>query len=382
MLDERVWEGVESLLNHYAAVQAGDLAVVIYSSDSAGPAIWVSAALESMGIPVRRVWMSPLVDAGFAERAAAALPDPADLAGDLAVFTFERDTMSHTTDLARLLSRYDKHRCRVFRAISACEDLFSTALQVRPDELSGRNIALLERLMGARAIEITTRGGSQLDIELDSTRHRWISNRGISKAGGVVVLPAGEVATYPANVNGVLVADFAFNVNAITDRDTRLSEHPVTVRIENGRATSYECADAPTKRFLDQCFETHCAYNVGELGLGTNTMVKAPIFLNSHINERRPGVHLGFGQHNQDPGVVGYQCAIHLDLVADGGIIRFKDGSPEIDLEDVAPSMSAHPLSTRDEDVFSPESYDLEIDDCCGILTKDGLSLVDFKDCS
>ena len=140
------------------------------------------------------------------------------------------------------------------------------------------------------------------------------------------------------------------------------------------------CADA--KRFLDQCFETHCAYNVGELGLGTNTMVKSPIFLNSHINERRPGVHLGFGQHNQDPGVVGYQCAIHLDLVADGGIIRFKDGSPEIDLEDVAPSMSAHPLSTRDEDVFSPESYDLEIDDCCGILTKDGLSLVDFKDCS
>lgn len=382
MYDEKAWKGVESLLDDYAQISEGDQALVAYSSDSAESAVWVCSALEARDIPVTRVWMTPIIDPGFSDRMQSALPDLASLRGDLLVFTFERDTMSHTSEIAALLARLGRHRCRVFRAISACRDLFSTALQVHPDELSGRNVTLLERLMDARNIEITTRAGSRLEVELDSSRHRWISNRGISKPGGVVVLPAGEVATYPSNVNGILIADFAFNVNAITDRDTRLCEHPVNVHIENGRATRYDCADLSTLKFLDQCFQAHCAYNVGELGFGTNIMVKQPIFLNSHINERRPGVHLGFGQHNQDPDVVGYQCAIHLDLVADGGVIRLDDGSPDIDLESISPSASPHPHSTRDEDVFSPESYDLEIDDCCGILTKDGLSLVEFKDCS
>lgn len=379
MLDSAVWEGVTSLLDDYATIDKNDVALIVYSSDSADSAIWVCAALEARGIAVIRVWMNPLIDPGFSQRLEEALPEPTDLANRLVVFTFERDTMSHSTDLAVLLRRYDRTKCRVFRAISACEELFSTALKVAPDELSARNVTILEKLMDVRNIEIVTRGGTKLEIELDSDKHRWISNRGVSRAGGVVVLPAGEVATYPASVNGVLVADFAFNVNAITDRDTRLSDNPVTVWIENGRAVKYECDDKSIVKFLDQCFGTHCAYNVGELGLGTNTMVKSPIFLNSHINERRPGVHLGFGQHNQDPGVVGYQCEIHLDLVADGGVIKFGNDSPDIDLENVPPSVSIHPDSTRDEDVFSPESYDLEIDDCCGVLTSDGLTVVDFS---
>lgn len=373
MFNSKTWDGVQSLLDNYARVHADDLVIILYTSDSYESAAWISAALELREIPFRRVWMAPLHDDGFLARLTSSLPPPAELKGRIVVLSFERDTMSHTRALADALTKYDKRHCAVLRAISASASLFSDALGVRPEELSARNTAILERCMNADRLRIQTRGGTDLRVGIDSKRHRWISNRGTARLGGTVILPAGEVATFPASMDGVFVADFAFNVNAITDRDARLREHPVSVWIKDGRAVRYECADPSTRAFLDECLQTHCAYNVGELGFGTNVGVTDAVAMNSHINERRPGVHVGFGQHNQDPDVVGYQCNIHLDLIAEGGKVWVDEDPAPLDLENISPSSRPHPKDPRDEDVFSPEAGDFEVDDCCGILTGDGL---------
>jgi len=368
-MSSQTWNGVQSLLDNYLKVQADDHVVVLYTSDSSDPAAWVSAALDLRGIRAKRVWMAPLRDEGFLERLKAALPPPAEVEGRLLVLGLERHSMSHTEALGSAISKYKNSR--VLRAISACSDLFSTALSVTPEELTARNVAILERLMNAKRLRITTESGSDVSITLDA-KHRWISNRGMARPGGVVILPAGEVATFPASVDGKFVADFAFNANVITTRDSRLHNHPVTLWIEDGRVVKYECADASMRRFLENCFYTHCAYNVGELGFGTNFAVTDAISMNSHINERRPGVHLGLGMHNQDPAVVGYQCSIHLDLIARGGLVWIDDDEVPLDMERIVPSSHSHPTTSRDEDVFSPDLEDLEVDDCCGILTNDG----------
>jgi len=373
-LDAATWSGVEALVDEYAGVSPRDQVAVLYTSDSYEPAAWVCAALELRGVPARRVWMAPLHDDGFAERLASALPSPEEVEGRLVVLSFERDTMSHSRELAAAVGTFDKDRRAVYRAISSSADLFNEALSVRPADLSALNATLLSRLMPATRLRITTPSGSDLRVRLDQ-KHRWISNRGSARAGGVAVLPAGEVATFPADISGTFIADYAFNVNAITDRDARLIDHPVTVRIREGRAIEYHCDDLEMAGFLDECLRTYCAYNVGELGFGTNSAIVGPIPMNSHINERRRGIHLGFGQHNQDPEVVGYQCPIHLDLIAAGGLVWVDDDPEPIDLESLAPSGAAHPADPRDEDVFSPSAEDLEVDDCCGILTSDGLRL-------
>lgn len=373
MVDVQVWDGVTSLLDSYAEIEPEDSVVILYTSDSFEQAAWVEAALEIRLIDVSRVWMAPLKDDGFSSRLNMALPAPDTLRGRLVVLSFERDTMSHTTPLNEALSAYPPHRRLAIRAISASPSLFASALAVTPDELTALNTSLLERLMFAKRLRIETAGGTDLSVELDSDRFRWISNRGRARRGGTVIIPAGEVATYPAAINGTLVADFAFNVNAVTDRDARLGAHPVTVTIEDGRATKVDCADHSTMSFLDECFFTHCAYHVGELGLGTNYKVTDAIAMNSHINERRPGVHIGFGQHNQDPDVVGYQCSIHLDLIARGAMIWTDTEPTPIDLESVEPSDSTHPTKPSDQDVFAVE--ELDVDDCCGILGPDGIRL-------
>lgn len=376
MLHPEVWQGVETFLGAYVGVTPDDDVLLLYAPDSAQVAVWVSVGLEAMGIRPRRLAFTPLADETFAARLATALPSPDEVAHRLVVLTFERETMSHAKVIEAALAGHDPSRRAVFRAISSCDDFFTRAMRATPPELSARNTALLERLMTAQRLRITAPGGTDLAITLDNARHRWISNRGSARPGRSVILPAGEVATYPATVEGVLVADFAFNVNAITDQDSRLDRTPVTVRIEGGRAVETQCEDPRITRFLQDCFQTHCAYNVGELGLGTNPGIVEPIAMNSHINERRPGVHLGFGQHNQDPGVVGYQCAIHLDLIARGGLIWVDDDPLPLDLENLPPPRGVHPSRPRDEDVFAPDSGDdLTIDDCCGILTSEGLTL-------
>lgn len=376
-MEALVWEGVQCLLDEYAHVASDDVVVVMYTTDGAQSAAWVIAALEHRDIDVRRAWMNPLKDDGFDARLEEVMPAPDSFAGRIIVMTFERDTLSHNEIIRAKLAPFERSRRMVFRAINASSSLFSTALRTSPALLSALNTTLLERCMQAKRLRITSPSGTDLRITLDNDHYRWVSNRGEGRVGGTVVLPAGEIATFPDTVEGVLVANFAYNVNTITDSDARLNDKPVTVWIENRKAVRWHCEDAETMRFISECFSRECVRNVGELGIGTNVAIEESIALNSHINERCPGPHLGFGQHNQDPQRVGYECLLHLDLIAKGGMMWVDDDPVPIDLANITPSRSPHPISPRDEDAFSPESTeeDLGIDDCCGTLTCDGLKM-------
>lgn len=370
--ESRLWRGVDILLDDYARINAVDRVLLIYTLDSCESVAWVSAALKMRGVAHDRIWMTPLVDPGFRARLGQALPAADDLTANLVVLTFERDTMSHGPVLDEALACYDPERVSVFRTISAGPELFKSALQARPAELSARNTTILEKCMNAKRLRIRTKSGTDLDVSIDSERHRWISNRGIPRAGSTIILPAGEVATYPSSVDGIHVADVAFNVNAIVSRDARLESFPVTIWIEGGRVTRYRCDSSQTTRFLDDCFREPCAVNIGELGFGTNFRVRRPVPMNSHINERIPGVHLGLGQHNQEGTAVSYHCSIHLDLIARGGMIWADDDPVPLDLERLTPSCNPHPTQARTEDVFSGDVNDLGDGDCCGLFTENG----------
>ncbi|WP_431041216.1 hypothetical protein ACQUSR_04470 [Streptomyces sp. P1-3] len=359
--------GVDALLTKYSGVTASDSCIVAYSPDSRDSAAWIAVGLKQRGISPSLIAMRPLVDHEFAGRLNAVLPDPAELAGRLIVFTVEKDTMSHFGPLVEVLQRYGGERCMVVRIISASPHFFEKSLNLSPTELSARNASLLNRLLGVRDIRVRTRGGTDLRIGLDSNKFDWISNRGVWRPGGFTILPAGEIATYPARIDGVLVADGALNCNVITGIDTRLGENPLRVEIADGRAVGFECGDPDIRKLVGLCFRQPNGKNVGELGFGTNSGIDEFIAANSHINERRVGVHIGFGQHNQDQSKVDYLEKVHLDLITDGAEI-FVDGDPEpIDLAALPLSTEPHPQIARDEDITG---------DCCGFgygqLTEEG----------
>ncbi len=366
-LDAAAWAGIQRLLDDYAELGPDDRVVIAYSPDARDPAAWVGIACEERGIAVRFVPLRPLHDEGFGERFAAAVPLACGQAGRTVVLTFERDTMSHHGEIRAHLSRFPPDRYRVIRAINAGHALFAIGLGVGPDRLTALNATLLDRLRAASKLRIRSDAGTDLRITLDNRRFQWISNRGVAQPRQFVILPAGEVATYPARIDGTLVADFALNVNMLYEGDVRLAETPVTAEIRDGVLTGFDCANRPMRDFLERCFARDNARRVGELGFGSNEAVVEAVPENSHLNERVPGVHLGFGQHNQTNDATGYECDVHVDLCAQGGRVWLDDDPEPLDLGNLTPSGAAHPDFVRDEDVFSEE---IQVEDCCGLLAR------------
>ncbi|WP_217442155.1 hypothetical protein, partial [Myxococcus sp. CA039A] len=91
---------------------------------------------------------------------------------------------------------------------------------------------------------------------------------------------------------------------------------------------------------------------------GTNGGLGEFISMNSHINERHPGVHLGFGQHNQSIHVLDYYSPIHMDLISPGGQVWVDDDQVPLDLLNLKPSQVPHPKLVFNEDIDG---------NCCGL---------------
>lgn len=352
-----LFDGVEGFLREYAAVEPEDAVLVVYAPDSREAAALIATVLRTRGIPTTTLVMRALVDEGLAARLEGALPRAEDVAGKVVFVTLEADTMSHFEVFRGVLGRYAPDRCRFVRVISASEELFTMASRATPAELSRRNAYLLDRLMGTKGLEVRADGGTDLRIRLDLEQYDWISNRGAWRPGAFMILPAGEVATFPADVEGVLVADGAVNCNVIARLDMRLADHPLTVEIEGGRAVDFHCADPDIHELIRLCFKRPNGRRIGELGFGTNAEVTEFLAANSHLNERRPGVHLGFGQHNQRLSRVRYREDVHLDLITNGATIRVEGEAGEIDLRHLPPDVDLPHPKVRDEDITG---------DCCG----------------
>jgi hypothetical protein len=373
MVDERVFQGVDALLDDYVVIKDQDTFVITYTPDSREPAAWIALGLKHRGFTADIVPMRPLEDKTFAGRLAAVLPAAPTLRGRLVIITLERDTMSHFDVFAPLLKRYDQGKLMIMRIISASADFFTRALNVSPMELSSINGTLLHRVTTAKRVRVTSASGTDITVELDSEKYQWISNRGVWRPGGFTILPAGEIATFPVSVEGVLVADGAYNTNLISNLNAKLADNPVRVELEDGKARDLTCADADLQEMFDLCLNSPNGRNVGEFGLGTNHGVTEFITTNSHINERRCGLHLGFGAHNQSFTRVPYMAWAHLDLITDGALMWIDDEADPIDLSHVEPIDVPHPVDALDEDITG---------DCCGMGYRQLKEITDDPTCA
>jgi hypothetical protein len=366
--EQEILRGMNKLLDDYAAIRPDDTCLIAYSPDSRMYAAHLAVALRLRGISAQAFAMRPFVDPAVRDNLHSRLPERHAVTGKLVVFTLESDSMSHYDVFAELLGLYPSSKLKVMRIISASDELFSTGFNVSPRELSLRNATLLRKMAQEKRIEATTDQGTNLVIELDQDRYDWISNRGVWRPGGFTILPAGEIATYPAAVNGVMVADGALNVNVVTRMDMRLAAAPLTIYIENSVAVDFEGGDREVAELVSGCFRRPNGRRIGELGFGTNNASSNFVPDNSHMNERFPSLHLGFGQHNQHESVVPYLAEIHLDVITDDVDIRFPSSGETLRMSSFVPMDEIeHPVLIRDQDITG---------DCCSQGCSPRLNLV------
>jgi aminopeptidase len=178
------------------------------------------------------------------------------------------------------------------------------------DELSDR---LRERMLRAETLTVETSAGTAISAHFDRGLD-WVKTSGLISPRYWSNLPAGEVFTTPATVDGTFVCD-ATAGDHFNGKYGDLQTTPLTMTIERGRLIKVDCA----RKDLEEEFwtYTHTDENsdrVGELAFGTNLGLTEMIGILLQ-DEKFPGVHIAFGDPYGSQTHADWKSRTHVDVL-------------------------------------------------------------------
>ncbi len=190
------------------------------------------------------------------------------------------------------------------------EEVFTTGLNADYEEIAAACESMLDAVAGAEEIRVTSPQGT--DITFEPGARDWRDDTGlVHDAGEFSNLPAGEVFVSPETANGTYVVDGTMMpYGALEGRElefevedgyvTRISDDGVREEVE---AAAVEAETDASGR--------NPAYNLAELGIGTNVAV-TELVGSVLLDEKAAGtVHIAIGD---DAGIGGETDApLHLD---------------------------------------------------------------------
>jgi len=244
-------------------------------------------------------------------------PEPvaAAMAGADVVLAPTTKSLSHT----RARTEANEAGARVATLPGITEDVFTTGLDADYESIATHCEAVREQVAGADEIRVTTDAGT--DITFGVGDREWLADTGIvHEPGEMSNLPAGEVFISPETADGTFVVDGTMRPHGLLEEGHRL-----TFEVEDGLVT--HISDDEIRQTVANAADDvgDAAYNLAELGIGTNVAVTE--LVGSVLLDEKAGgtVHIAIGD---DAGIGGETDApIHLD-----GIIReptvLADGDP------------------------------------------------------
>ncbi len=232
-------------------------------------------------------------------------PVAAAMAGADVVLAPTTKSLSHT----RARTEANEAGARVATLPGITEDVFTTGLAADYESIAAHCEAVLEQVADAETVRVQAPAGT--DITFDLTGREWLSDTGIvHEPGAMSNLPAGEVFISPESATGTFVVDGTMMPHGLLDDGETLS-----FDVEDGLVTGV--SDDEIRETIANAAETvgDDAYNLAELGIGTNVAV-TDLVGSVLLDEKAGGtVHIAIGD---DAGIGGdVEAPIHLD-----GIIR------------------------------------------------------------
>jgi aminopeptidase len=179
------------------------------------------------------------------------------------------------------------------------------------DRLSER---LRERMCAAESLTVRTEAGTDLKASFDSSLE-WVKTSGLISRRYWSNLPAGEVFTTPASVDGTFVCDSTAG-DHFCGKYGDLQRTPLRLEIRSGSLVRARCA----RKDLEEEFWAYChtdenSHRVGELAFGTNLSLSDTIGVLLQ-DEKLPGVHLAFGDPYGSQTHAAWSSRTHVDVLA------------------------------------------------------------------
>jgi leucyl aminopeptidase (aminopeptidase T) len=229
-------------------------------------------------------------------------PEPvaAAMAGADVVLTPTTKSLSHTE--AR--SAANDAGARVATLPGITDGVFLMGLDADYESIARHCRDVLEQVERADEIRVTSPQGT--DITFDVTGKEWRLDTGIvHEAGEMSNLPAGEIFLSPTSADGTFAVDGTMMPHG------QLEDQLLEFTVEDGTVT--EIGDDAVRQQVEDAAEEvgDAAYNLAELGIGTNVAV-TDLVGSVLLDEKAGGtVHIAIGD---DHAIGGDTTApIHLD---------------------------------------------------------------------
>jgi aminopeptidase len=302
--------GARNAVDTCLGIQAGDKVTLI--ADRASGAV---AASLDRALAERHAVASCFSIEALAARPLIAAPpeilaslEQAD-AGILCVQPHEGEL----TARRQIVSVVERRRIRYAHMVGVTPRIMCEGMRAdyhRVDRLSQQ---LCDRMPSARRLTVRTAAGTNFAATFDPAM-AWVTTSGIITPRYWSNLPAGEVFTTPASVDGTFVCDGTagdyFNAKYGT-----LDQSPLVLEIEGGRLKSATCDRADLQEdFWAYCHTDANSDRVGELAFGTNLGLREMIGILLQ-DEKVPGVHIAFGDPYGSQTHADWTSQTHVDVL-------------------------------------------------------------------
>lgn len=178
------------------------------------------------------------------------------------------------------------------------------------DRLSDK---LRERMLRAETLTVKTEAGTEFAAHFDRGLD-WVKTSGLISPRYWSNLPAGEVFTTPATVDGTFVCD-ATAGDHFNGKYGDLQRTPMVLEIRGARLRHVECERKDLEReFWDYCHTDENSDRVGELAFGTNLGLSEMIGILLQ-DEKFPGVHIAFGDPYGSQTHANWKSQTHVDVL-------------------------------------------------------------------
>ena len=302
--------GAHNAVNVCLAIKRRERVALIADEASREVAASLAAALDEAGAVSENVLIEHV-----ASRPLTAAPKPvldvlerAD-AGILCVHPMQGELASRMAIVAAV----ERRRIRYAHMVGVTPEIMQQGMRadyLLVDRLSTR---LCERMRSAQSLRVETPFGTRLTATFDPALH-WIKTSGLISTRYWSNLPAGEVFTTPASVDGVFVCNGTAG-DYFGPKYGDLSGTPLTLEIAGGRLVSaYSERKELEREFWDYCHTDEHSDRVGELAFGTNLALTEMIGILLQ-DEKIPGVHLAFGDPYGSQTGADWKSKTHIDVL-------------------------------------------------------------------
>ncbi len=305
--------GARNAVETCLAVRAGERVALIADRASRAVAASLAATLNER----RAAWQGVLLE-NVAKRplsGAAREVIEAFEASDVGILCMQPQPGELGARMA-IVRTVEQRQIRYAHMVGVTPEIMQQGMRADYHEIDRLSDLVRERMQRAATLTVKTEAGTSLTAHFDPSLE-WVKTSGLISRRYWSNLPAGEVFTTPATVDGTFVCD-ATAGDHFNAKYGDLRANPLVLEVRGGRLFGAHSSRKDLEReFWDYCHTDENSDRVGELAFGTNLGLSEMIGVLLQ-DEKFPGVHIAFGDPYGSQTHANWKSTTHVDVLTRG----------------------------------------------------------------